>query len=82
MLWVSGEKEHYIGRLAEHLVLSDLPLRGRTAELKAVDQIQSVVVCVDRDEVSVKLMHLLHTAALVRTSQLLKIVLTADIRKV
>lgn len=82
MLWVSAEKEHYVGCLAEHLVLRNLPLRRRTAELKTVDQVQSVVVRVDRDEVSVELVHLLHTAALVRTSQLLEVVLTADVRKV
>ena len=72
----------HIRRLAEHLVLQHLPLRGRPAQLHAVQQVQRVVVRVDRNEVAVELVHLLHAEVLVRARQLLDVVLAADIREV
>ena len=76
-----GEKAN-VGRLAEHLVLRDLPLRGRAAQLQTVQQVQRVVVRVDRNEVPVELVDLLHAVVLVRARKLLDIVLAADVREV
>lgn len=75
-------KRKNVGRLAEHLVLRNLPLRGRAAQLHTVEQVQCVVVRVDRNEVAVELVDLLHAEVLVRASKLLDIVLAADVREV
>ena len=76
------KKRRNVGRLAEHLVLRNLPLRGRAAQLHTVEQVQRVVVRVDRNEVAVELVDLLHAEVLVRASKLLDIVLAADVREV
>ena len=66
----------------EDVVLSYLPLIGLTTQLNSISQIQSVVICVNRNVISKELMNLLYHTLLISRSQLLDIVNTTNVGKV
>lgn len=81
-LAITHSRNAYVGGSVEHLILTHLPLTGRTAELHTIDQIQSVVVRIDRNVISKELVDFLNTAGFISIGQFLNLIRTANISEV